>query len=268
MDEQQSNPIPDGPSSPGSTPQPAAPHNGPEYVYQAPAGGNPNPAETPASTSNPPYQPPHPQQPYQSPHMQQPYQPPQPYQPQTQPGQLYGQPPFQGMPPGSPYYTPTPNERPSKATAAATLGIVNGSLGILHARATFLLLAVVLSNSQIRTSAGSSYKSYENTAVILVSTESICTLGIALILLIGGIRFLRGKGRIALLVAAFIQLPIVLVDTLFIFMGFSNPNNSSSGFLAVLLFMQLIGLVLPILMIVFLFNRDVGLWSNRAKTLA
>lgn len=106
------------------------------------------------------------------------------YQLQTQPGQLYGQPPFQGMPPGSPYYTPTPNERPSKATAAATLGIVNGSLGILHAIATFLLLAVVFNNSQNRTSAGSSYKSYENTAVILVSTESICTLGIALTLLI------------------------------------------------------------------------------------
>jgi len=88
------------------------------------------------------------------------------------------------MPPGSPYYTPTPNERPSKATAAATLGIVNGSLGILHAIATFLLLAVVFNNSQNRTSAGSSYKSYENTAVILVSTESICTLGIALTLLI------------------------------------------------------------------------------------
>ena len=187
------------------------------------------------------------------------------YQLQTQPGQLYGQPPFQGMPPGSPYYTPTPNERPSKATAAATLGIVNGSLGILHAIATFLLLAVVFSNPRIRASAGSSY---ENTGFMLVSTEAICTLGIALTLLIGGIRFLQGKGRIALLIATFIQLPIVLVDTLFIFMGFSNPNNSSSGFLAVLLFMQLIGLVLPILMIVFLFNRDVGLWSNRAKTLA
>lgn len=264
MDEQQSNPIPDGPSSPGAAPQPAAPHNGPEYVYQAPAGGNPNPAETPASTSNPPYQPPHPQQPYQSPHMQQPYQPPQPYQPQTQPGQLYGQPPFQGMPPGSPYYTPTPNERPSKATAAATLGIVNGSLGILRAIATFLLLAVVFSNPRIRASAGSSY---ENTGFMLVSTEAICTLGIALTLLIGGIRFLQGKGRIALLIATFIQLPIVLLETFFIFQGFSNPTTSP-GVLTGLLFMQLIGLVLAILMIVFLFNRDVSLWSNRAKALA
>ena len=103
------------------------------------------------------------------------------YQLQTQPGQLYGQPPFQGMPPGSPYYTPTPNGRPSKATAAATLGIVNGSLGILRAIATFLLLAVVFSNPRIRASAGSSY---ENTGFMLVSTEAICTLGIAVTLLI------------------------------------------------------------------------------------
>jgi hypothetical protein len=168
------------------------------------------------------------------------------------------------MPPGSPYYTPTPNERPSKATAAATLGIVNGSLGILRAIATFLLLAVVFSNPRIRASAGSSY---ENTGFMLVSTEAICTLGIALTLLIGGIRFLQGKGRIALLIATFIQLPIVLLETFFIFQGFSNPTTSP-GVLTGLLFMQLIGLVLAILMIVFLFNRDVSLWSNRAKALA
>lgn len=144
--------------------------------------------------------------------------------PQAQPGydqpaaqQSYGQPPMGAPQPPNPYgVAPQPYmgvapqqkpARPGPATAASAIGIVDGSLGIIVATLGFLGVATVHS---LANTARLSYAA--GTILALSYLYVFGVLMTAVALLVGGIQFLGGKGYTILLIGAFIQAAVVLLN--------------------------------------------------------
>ena len=214
--------YPPGPQQPGY--QPGQPGYQPQQGTPSAPYGNAQPYGQPT----PPPASQQPGQPYgqQTPGYGQ--QPGQPYAQQAQgygqqPGQPYGQPaPGYGQNPYM-YNNQQQGVRPGAATGASVVGIVDGSLGILAAISGLLLVASIQQEVGNRVSRSSNAF---DLAITINYIQAFGTLITAVALLVGGIRFLKGKNYNVLLYAAFAQVVLILLNTVLILM-MGNSTDAS-----------------------------------------
>lgn len=144
---------------------------------------------------------------------------------------------------------PRPEPAPTRVTAAAALGITTGFLGIIRGT---VMLSMTASFFFSYASFGEDGRSY----LLTPSIDTICTLGIAVIMLRGGLQLYKGRKRTALLVASFIQAPVVILESVLLLILYSplyaSLSNASLLYAFPFYFMQFIGLALPVLILLLL----------------
>lgn len=225
------------------------------------------PAESgPGFQNNPHHQQP---DPYTQPHPGQASQGPAPHwqaqQPPTPPQQWPAQPPHGYGTPYQPYPYETKPKRPGSATAAGVLGIVSGSLGF------FVFLGTLAAFAMIQDRVGAGY--YGNLGVVMSLLGSIQPLGVlatAIALLVAGITFLKKSGYTVLLVAAYAQAVLTVIDLGInaIDMNLSgtmsvDPHGTTGGLLVGIVFRGVIGLGLAGTTISLLSKPEAKQWGKR-----
>lgn len=144
---------------------------------------------------------------------------------------------------------PRPEPAPTRVTAAAALGITTGFLGIIRGT---VMLSMTASFFFSYASFGEDGRSY----LLTPSIDTICTLGIAVIMLRGGLQLYKGRKRTALLVTSFIQAPVVILESVLLLILYSplyaSLSNASLLYAFPFYFMQFIGLALPVLILLLL----------------
>ena len=140
--------------------------------------------------------------------------------------------------------SPRPEPAPTRVTAAAALGITTGLLGIIRGT---VMLSMTVSFFFAYGSFGEDGRPY----LLTLGIDMICTLGIAVIMLCGGLQLYKGRKRTALLVASFIQAPVVILESVLLLIIYSSVYTFLSEAFP-FYFMQFIGLALPVLILLLL----------------
>ena len=138
---------------------------------------------------------------------------------------------------------PRPELAPTRVTAAAALGITTGFLGIIR--------GTVMLSMAISSFVDAGFREYGRPHLLVLGIDTICTLGIAVIMLRGGLRLRKSGKRTALLVASFIQAPVVILESVLLLIIYS-PSYASLLYAFPFPFMQFVGLALPVLILLLL----------------
>lgn len=138
---------------------------------------------------------------------------------------------------------PRPELAPTRVTAAAALGITTGFLGIIR--------GTVMLSMAISSFVDAGFREYGRPHLLVLGIDTICTLGIAVIMLRGGLRLRKSGKRTALLVASFIQAPVVILESVLLLIIYS-PSYASLLYAFPFPFMQFVGLALPVLIFLLL----------------
>jgi len=139
--------------------------------------------------------------------------------------------------------SPRPEPAPTRVTAAAALGITTGLLGIIR--------GTVMLSMAISSFVDAGFREYGRPHLLVLGIDTICTLGIAVIMLRGGLRLRKSGKRTALLVASFIQAPVVILESVLLLIIYSSVYTFLSEAFP-FYFMQFIGLALPVLILLLL----------------
>lgn len=212
---------------------------------QYPTGGNTppgSPGRYPPQGQHPSYQ-------------QAPYPGPDPYAQQYPASQPYGQPAYGQPAYGQPNYgAPGVKPRPGMVTAAAVLAFVWGGLGILFGTIGLFAGSVlnsatsaVCDDASLTSTTSAACHAANGVSTLLI----IVTLGlivVAALMIWGGVVALNGKNGQILVIACGVYAALALISVF------------SFGFE----FTSLLGFVIPILILVFMFNADSRAWF-RAK---
>ena len=170
---------------------------------------------------------------------------------------------------------------PTKVTAAATLGIINGALGIFRAivpNILFIRFLSVLDGTPFPhyrfNSSGDLISGKEFSALIawlhgVNYGDKIFTCGIAVIMLIYSTRLIKSKKRTALVIAGAAQSLIMALEIVFFLIVLSYLTIELGSYvdvpfieMFVMIMVLLVMAILPIVIIVFLRSRDVTTWCR------
>jgi|GEM_PF-1059569 len=172
-----------------------------------------------------------------------------------------GTPSYYGLSPHNAFHR---IRRPAKANSAASLGNLDGFLGL--ARSAFAMLyttAAFLFSTGARTRLPSPTSLPDLIFLIFFGT-SIFSFGIAVTLLVGSSKIGKDKGRTTLLVAGFMQVVVVLFETV-LFICIAINVHPPIQMLMIVFTIQSFGLILAIRIIVFLLNREVTMWQRALR---
>ncbi|RRD03108.1 hypothetical protein EII34_15445 [Arachnia propionica] len=139
-------------------------------------------------------------------------------------------------------------ERPGSATAASVLGIIGGSLGLPFG------LLMLFGSSAAFTGSGR----IEAEAGVAVMLYSLITLAAAIMLLVTGITYLKGRGHVVLTIGAALQLLLVLF--MIVALLYSGPTPPP------LVLMMLIGMGLAISTLITTHTSSARVWRRNMRT--
>lgn len=154
-------------------------------------------------------------------------------------------------------------KRPGAATAAAVLGIIDGSLGLFPA---IIVLLAAVEARETESAAGS-----EDITFIILFTLGLATTVTVITLLVTGITFLKGKGYAVLLSAVIAQLALAALYVAIMLLALDSiiqsmrNRSSETGALVIIIFCILIGLGMAVSNLVLLRRPATRQWAKQVS---